>query len=83
MLSTAGNSYYHDDIRRSAELTSKGVHYVDVGTSGGVAGRERGYCLMIGGEKEIVQHLDPIFAALAPGIGAAPHVRPLRVRQVR
>jgi 6-phosphogluconate dehydrogenase len=67
-----GNSYYHDDIRRSAELSSKGVHYVDVGTSGGVAGRERGYCLMIGGEKEIVQRLDPIFAALAPGIGAAP-----------
>lgn len=67
-----GNSYYHDDIRRGAELHSKGIHYVDVGTSGGVAGRERGYCLMIGGENEIVRHLDPIFAALAPGIGAAP-----------
>jgi 6-phosphogluconate dehydrogenase len=67
-----GNSYYHDDIRRGAELSSKGVHYVDVGTSGGVAGRERGYCLMIGGEKEIIQHLDPIFSALAPGIDAAP-----------
>ncbi|MGH8763383.1 MAG: phosphogluconate dehydrogenase (NAD(+)-dependent, decarboxylating) [Nitrosospira sp.] len=66
-----GNSYYHDDIRRGAELGSKGIHYVDVGTSGGVAGRERGYCLMIGGENEIVQHLDPIFAALAPGVGAA------------
>lgn len=67
-----GNSYYHDDIRRGAELSSKGVHYIDVGTSGGVAGRERGYCLMIGGEKEIVRYLDPIFAALAPGIDAAP-----------
>lgn len=67
-----GNSYYHDDIRRGAELSSKGVHYVDVGTSGGVAGRERGYCLMIGGEKEIIQHLDPIFSALAPGVDAAP-----------
>lgn len=67
-----GNSYYHDDIRRGAELGSRGIHYIDVGTSGGVAGRERGYCLMIGGENEIVQHLDPIFAALAPGIGAAP-----------
>ncbi|MEO6824145.1 MAG: phosphogluconate dehydrogenase (NAD(+)-dependent, decarboxylating) [Nitrosospira sp.] len=67
-----GNSYYHDDIRRGAELRSKGIHYIDVGTSGGVAGRERGYCLMIGGEDEIVQHLDPIFAALAPGVGSAP-----------
>jgi 6-phosphogluconate dehydrogenase len=67
-----GNSYYHDDIKRAADLQLKGIHYVDVGTSGGVAGRERGYCLMIGGENEIVQHLDPIFAALAPGIGAAP-----------
>ncbi|MDN5751872.1 MAG: decarboxylating 6-phosphogluconate dehydrogenase [Nitrosospira sp.] len=67
-----GNSYYHDDIRRGAELDAKGMHYVDVGTSGGVAGRERGYCLMIGGEKEIVRRLDPIFAALAPGIDAAP-----------
>lgn len=67
-----GNSYYHDDIRRGAELHLRGIHYVDVGTSGGVAGRERGYCLMIGGEPEIVDHLDPIFAALAPGVGAAP-----------
>lgn len=66
-----GNSYYHDDIRRGADLHSKGIHYVDVGTSGGVAGRERGYCLMIGGEHEIVQHLDPIFSALAPGVGSA------------
>lgn len=67
-----GNSYYHDDIRRGADLLSKGIHYVDVGTSGGVAGRERGYCLMIGGDEKVVQRLDPIFAALAPGIGAAP-----------
>ena len=67
-----GNSYYRDDIRRSAELQPRGIHYVDVGTSGGVAGLERGYCLMIGGEKDIVRHLAPIFAALAPGAGAAP-----------
>ncbi|HEY2336383.1 MAG TPA: decarboxylating 6-phosphogluconate dehydrogenase [Burkholderiales bacterium] len=67
-----GNSYYHDDIRRGAELKPRGIHYVDVGTSGGVAGLERGYCLMIGGEKEPVRHLAPIFAALAPGAGAAP-----------
>ena len=67
-----GNSYYHDDIRRAAELKQNGVHYVDVGTSGGVAGLERGYCLMIGGEKDIVRHLDPVFDALAPGMDAAP-----------
>jgi 6-phosphogluconate dehydrogenase len=67
-----GNSYFHDDIRRAAELKSKGIHYVDVGTSGGVRGLERGYCQMIGGEAEVVRHLDPIFAALAPGLGAAP-----------
>jgi 6-phosphogluconate dehydrogenase len=67
-----GNSYYRDDIRRATELQQNGMHYVDVGTSGGVAGLERGYCLMIGGEKDIVQHLDPIFATLAPGVGAAP-----------
>jgi 6-phosphogluconate dehydrogenase len=67
-----GNSYYHDDIRRAAELGRRGIHYVDVGTSGGVWGLERGYCLMIGGEDAAVQRLDPIFAALAPGIGAAP-----------
>ena len=64
-----GNSYYHDDIRRSAELRSKDIHYVDVGTSGGVAGMERGYCLMVGGEAEIVRHLTGILAALAPGGG--------------
>ncbi len=63
-----GNSYYRDDMRRSAELKSRGIHYVDVGTSGGVAGLERGYCLMIGGEKAIVEHLSPIFASLAPGV---------------
>jgi 6-phosphogluconate dehydrogenase len=62
-----GNSHYHDDIRRAAELKARGIHYVDVGTSGGVAGLERGYCLMIGGEQAIVARLLPIFAALAPG----------------
>ncbi len=67
-----GNSYYHDDIRRAAKLQRKGIHYVDCGTSGGVWGLERGYCLMIGGEEEVVQHLDPIFSTLAPGINAAP-----------
>ena len=65
-----GNSYYVDDIRRAGELKSKGLHYVDVGTSGGVWGTERGYCQMIGGEAEIVKHLDPIFKTLAPGRGA-------------
>jgi 6-phosphogluconate dehydrogenase len=67
-----GNSYYIDDIRRARELKDKGIHYVDVGTSGGVWGLERGYCQMIGGEKEVVKHLDPIFKALAPGVGAIP-----------
>ena len=66
-----GNSYYRDDIRRGAKLAEAKVHYVDVGTSGGVAGQERGYCLMIGGEAEIVDRLTPIFAALAPGVDAA------------
>ena len=66
-----GNSNYIDDIRRANELKPKAIHYVDAGTSGGVWGSERGYCLMIGGEKNIVQHLDPIFATLAPGIGTA------------
>jgi 6-phosphogluconate dehydrogenase len=61
-----GNSYYRDDIRRGTELGARGVRYIDVGTSGGVAGFERGYCLMIGGEKDIVQRLAPIFATLAP-----------------
>jgi 6-phosphogluconate dehydrogenase len=67
-----GNSYYVDDIRRAKELASKGIHYVDVGTSGGVWGRERGYCMMIGGEPDPVQRLDPILAALAPGRGDIP-----------
>jgi 6-phosphogluconate dehydrogenase len=67
-----GNSYYVDDIRRAKELASKGIHYVDVGTSGGVWGLERGYCLMIGGPDGAVKHLDPIFKALAPGRGDAP-----------
>ena len=67
-----GNSYYRDDIRRAAELKQRDIHYVDVGTSGGVAGLERGYCLMIGGEEKIVRHLEPIFATLAPGVDAAP-----------
>src|ERR1700735_1570938 len=64
-----GNSYYIDDIRRAKTLSAKGIHYVDCGTSGGVWGIERGYCMMIGGPKEAVDHLDPIFAALAPGLG--------------
>jgi 6-phosphogluconate dehydrogenase len=75
ILIDGGNSYYVDDIRRAKELASKGIHYVDVGTSGGVWGLERGYCMMIGGEDEIVKHLDPIFATLAPGIGDIPHTQ--------
>src|ERR1700680_2352509 len=67
-----GNSYYHDDIRRAAELKVKQLHYVDVGVSGGVWGLERGYCHMIGGEDAIVHHLDPIFRSLAPGVETAP-----------
>jgi 6-phosphogluconate dehydrogenase len=67
-----GNSFYRDDIRRGAELRPRGVHYVDVGTSGGVFGLERGYCLMIGGDPDTVRHLGPIFATLAPGSDAAP-----------
>jgi 6-phosphogluconate dehydrogenase len=67
-----GNSYYVDDIRRAAELKRKQIHYVDVGTSGGVWGLERGYCMMIGGEKDVVAHLDPVFEALAPGPGDIP-----------
>ncbi len=70
ILIDGGNSYYVDDIRRAKELAPKGVHYVDVGTSGGVWGLERGYCMMIGGEPDVVKHLDPIFATLAPGIGS-------------
>jgi len=71
MVIDGGNSYYRDDIQRAAELQHKGMHYVDVGTSGGVAGLERGYCLMIGGEQDIVRHLNPVFATLAPGVGTA------------
>jgi 6-phosphogluconate dehydrogenase len=72
MLIDGGNSYYIDDIRRAKELAPKGIHYVDVGTSGGVWGLERGYCMMIGGEQKIVKQLDPIFATLAPGLGEIP-----------
>jgi 6-phosphogluconate dehydrogenase len=67
-----GNSYYRDDIHRAAQLQPKGIHYVDVGTSGGVFGLNRGFCLMIGGETDIVSHLDPIFKSIAPGLDAAP-----------
>ena len=67
ILIDGGNSYYIDDIRRAKELAPKGIHYVDVGTSGGVWGLERGYCMMIGGPDAAVQHLDPIFKTLAPG----------------
>ena len=69
ILIDGGNSYYVDDLRRAKELARKGIHYVDVGTSGGVWGLERGYCMMIGGETPVVQRLDPIFATLAPGMG--------------
>jgi 6-phosphogluconate dehydrogenase len=72
ILIDGGNSYYVDDIRRARELSAKGIHYVDVGTSGGVWGLERGYCMMIGGEEAVVQRLDPIFSTLAPGIGTIP-----------
>jgi len=72
ILIDGGNSYYVDDIRRAKELASQKIHYVDVGTSGGVWGLERGYCMMIGGESEVVKHLDPIFNTLAPGMGDIP-----------
>ena len=72
VLIDGGNSYYVDDIRRAKELAAKRIHYVDVGTSGGVWGLERGYCMMIGGENNAVQHLDPIFSTLAPGVGDVP-----------
>jgi 6-phosphogluconate dehydrogenase len=67
-----GNTYYRDDLRHAAALAEKGIHHIDVGTSGGVWGFERGFCLMIGGEKEVVERLDPIFASIAPGVDAAP-----------
>ena len=72
ILIDGGNSYYVDDIRRAKSLAPKGIHYVDVGTSGGVWGLERGYCMMIGGEDAVVKRLDPIFATLAPGVGDVP-----------
>jgi 6-phosphogluconate dehydrogenase len=72
ILIDGGNSYYIDDIRRAKELSARGIQYVDVGTSGGVWGLERGYCMMIGGPDKAVQHLDPIFRALAPGLGSIP-----------
>jgi 6-phosphogluconate dehydrogenase len=72
ILIDGGNSYYIDDIRRAKDLAPAGIHYVDVGTSGGVWGLERGYCMMIGGETDVVRHLDPIFATLAPGPGDIP-----------
>jgi 6-phosphogluconate dehydrogenase len=72
ILIDGGNSYYVDDIRRARELAAKKIHYVDVGTSGGVWGLERGYCMMIGGENDVVKHLDPIFSTLAPGPGDVP-----------
>jgi len=72
ILIDGGNSYYVDDVRRAKELAPKGIHYIDVGTSGGVWGLERGYCMMIGGETEVVKRLDPIFATLAPGRGDIP-----------
>jgi len=72
VLIDGGNSYYVDDIRRAKELAGQKIHYVDVGTSGGVWGLERGYCMMIGGESEVVNRLDPIFATLAPGTGDIP-----------
>ncbi len=75
ILIDGGNSYYVDDIRRAKELAAKRIHYVDVGTSGGVWGLERGYCMMIGGEKGVVTHLDPIFSTLAPGTGDLPRTQ--------
>jgi len=72
ILIDGGNSFYHDDIRRAEALKQQGIHYVDVGVSGGVWGLDRGYCLMIGGEADTIQHLQPVFSSLAPGVNAAP-----------
>ncbi|WP_048852185.1 NAD(P)-binding domain-containing protein, partial [Komagataeibacter europaeus] len=72
ILIDGGNSFYKDDIRRAAELMKKGIHYIDVGTSGGVWGLERGYCMMYGGTRDATDHIDPILSALAPGIGDIP-----------
>ena len=80
-LIDGGNTHYVDDIRRSKALASRGIHYVDVGTSGGVLGLERGYCMMIGGERDVVQRLDPIFATLAPG--SRQHRAHIRAREAR
>jgi len=70
-----GNSYYRDDIRRAADLSDRGIHHIDCGTSGGVWGIDRGYCLMIGGEADVVEHLSPIFASIAPGMDSAPRTQ--------
>ncbi len=78
-----GNTYYKDDVRRGRELAAKGIRYLDVGTSGGVWGLERGYCLMIGGDTDAVNHLDPIFAALAPGMGSIERTRGREGRDAR
>ena len=75
ILIDGGNSYYRDDITRAAQLQARGIHYLDVGTSGGVWGLERGYCLMIGGEPDIVAHLEPLFSTLAPGVGDIPRTQ--------
>ncbi|NNJ15857.1 decarboxylating 6-phosphogluconate dehydrogenase [Pseudomonas putida CSV86] len=75
VLIDGGNSFYKDDIRRASELKKRHLHYIDVGTSGGVWGLERGYCMMIGGEQAVVERLDPLFASLAPGIGSIPRTR--------
>ena len=85
ILIDGGNSYYVDDIRRAKKLAAKGIHYVDVGTSGGVWGLERGYCMMIGGEKDVVQHLDPIFAdaGAGPGLRNPAHPGPRETRRHR
>ena len=79
-----GNSYYRDDLRRGAELAKAGIHYLDVGTSGGIAGGENGYCLMIGGEKAVVDSLEPLFAALSPGAQPSyPNPKPREPRDAR
>jgi 6-phosphogluconate dehydrogenase len=72
VLIDGGNTFYGDDVRRARELADRGIRYVDVGTSGGIHGLERGFCLMIGGDEDVFEHLQPIFASLAPGVGAAP-----------
>jgi len=83
MIIDGGNSFYRDDVRRAKELKPKGIHYLDVGTSGGIWGLERGYCLMIGGDREAVEKLDPIFAALAPGRGNIPQTSRRNGRDAR